>query len=114
MALSIMAGAFSAHALKEVLDARLSNIFSTAVEYQVYHSLGILLIGTLLQNDTGNITLRRAAYTMLAGMIVFSGSLYLIVVTGISKIGMITPIGGTLMIVSWIMVAWSQRRKVMP
>lgn len=111
MALTVALGAFSAHALREVLDERLLKIFNTAVEYQLYHSLGLLLIGNLLMSHRDNLFLKRAAYTMLIGMVVFSGSLYLIVVTGINKLGMITPIGGVLMIIAWLLLAWSQYRQ---
>lgn len=110
MALAVIAGAFSAHALRNVLDGRMWEVFNTAVDYQLYHALGLILIGILLRNDDDNVYLRRAAYSMLAGAVIFSGSLYLLVATGIKMLGMITPIGGSLMIIAWLMLAWSQRK----
>jgi uncharacterized membrane protein YgdD (TMEM256/DUF423 family) len=111
MALAVVAGAFSAHALRNVLDGRMWEIFNTAVDYQLYHSLGLILIGVLLQSASNNIHLRRSAYLMLGGMLIFSGSLYLLVASGIKMLGMITPIGGSLMIVAWLMLAWSQIKR---
>lgn len=111
MALAVIAGAFSAHALRGLLESRMWEIFNTAVEYQVYHSLGILLIGILIERNEQNSTLQWSGLLMTAGMIIFSGSLYLIVATGIKMLGMITPIGGFLMIVAWLLLAWSQAKR---
>ncbi len=111
LALAVIAGAFSAHALKGILEPRLFEVFNTAVDYQIYHSLGLVLIGTLSSMTPDNRSLHRAAYTMLAGMVLFSGSLYLLVATGVNAWGMVTPFGGVLFIVAWVILAWSQLRR---
>jgi len=110
MALAVIAGAFSAHALRGVLDDYSLRVFHTAVEYQVYHALGLLLIGVLGQQQPANKRLNLAGWLMLMGMVVFSGSLYLLVATGVKVLGAITPVGGLLMIAAWGVLAWSQRQ----
>lgn len=104
--ISVAAGAFGAHALKEVLDADMLAVYHTAVDYQFFHSIGLIVIGTLHR-----ISPRRshsiAAWTMLAGIIIFSGSLYVLSTTGIKWLGMITPIGGVCFLAAWLIVALS-------
>ncbi len=108
-ALGVMIGAFGAHALKQMLETSgRTDTFETAVKYQFYHSLALILIGVLLQNTSvfGAKWYNWAGYAMLTGVIVFSGSLYTICFTGIKTFGAIAPIGGTLMIVGWMLLFW--------
>jgi len=102
-ALSVLFGAFGAHGLKNMaLDANSINNFETAARYQFYHALGLILIFLLSHHTLKLSLLNLAGWLMTAGTLLFSGSLYLYVLTGIKAIAMITPVGGLLMIVSWI------------
>ena len=102
----VAAGAFGAHALKQVLDSDMLAVYHTAVDYQFFHSIGLMAIGILHK-----ISPRRshtiAAWTMLAGIIIFSGSLYILSTTGIKWLGMITPIGGVSFLAAWLILALS-------
>ncbi|MBC3918614.1 DUF423 domain-containing protein [Undibacterium sp. CY18W] len=106
----VAAGAFGAHGLKQILDADMLAIWQTAVTYQMVHGLGMLALGILLQQqDTA--LLRKAAWAMLAGVIIFSGSLYALALTGIRVLGAITPIGGVAFLAGWAMLAWAAIRR---
>lgn len=104
-AVSVMIGAFGAHALKATLAAlqRLET-FETAVKYQFYHTLAILLVGLLLRNAESK-WMVWAGYSFLAGIVIFSGSLYILSTTGITKWGAVTPVGGLAFILGWIFLA---------
>lgn len=108
--LGVMIGAFGAHALRPILEAngRLET-FETAVKYHFYHALGLLIIG-ILGNMIQDKWLEYAGITMFGGMIIFSGSLYLLCLTNITILGAITPIGGVGMIVGWALVAVAAAR----
>jgi uncharacterized membrane protein YgdD (TMEM256/DUF423 family) len=103
--LGVMIGAFGAHALRPILEAngRLET-FETAVKYHFYHALGLLFIG-ILGNMIQDKWLHYAGIAMFGGMIIFSGSLYLLCLTNITILGAITPIGGVGMIAGWGLVA---------
>lgn len=103
-ALAILLGAFAAHAIQNRLSERLLATFNTAVDYHLYHALGLILVGLLIKQRPACKHLTIAVYAMLFGIIVFCGSLYALSLTGISKLGMITPFGGVAFIVSWILV----------
>ena len=105
MFIAVSAGAFGAHGLKHLLSAEMLAIYHTAVEYQMYHSLGLILIG-LLQANNDNTGIRRCGWLMLAGIVIFSGSLYLLSTTGILWLGAITPIGGLCFLAAWFNLAW--------
>ncbi|WP_370583206.1 DUF423 domain-containing protein [Pontibacter sp. FD36] len=100
-ALSVMIGAFGAHALAPMLRAtNRVETFETAVKYQMYHTLALLAVGLLLFKIE-HPALQIAAWAFLIGIIIFSGSLYTLTMTGITWLGAITPIGGTALIVGW-------------
>lgn len=101
-------GAFGAHALKATLEAAgRTDTFETAVRYQFYHAFGLLLLGILIQVKPQIAkSLGYAAWIMLAGVFIFSGSLYLICFTGVTMWGAVAPIGGTLLLISWGLSAW--------
>jgi uncharacterized membrane protein YgdD (TMEM256/DUF423 family) len=102
--LSVAIGAFGAHALKELLETnQRTETFSTAVTYQIFHSLALLIIG-LLMFKIQHRFLTLAAWSHLAGIVVFSGSLYLLCLTSNTKWGAVTPIGGLLFILGWILL----------
>jgi uncharacterized membrane protein YgdD (TMEM256/DUF423 family) len=107
-ALAIILGAFAAHALKNTLTEKMLNVFNTAVDYHLYHALALMVVGILIhQQDPANKpnrALRTSIYLMVTGLIVFCGSLYALSITGITKFGMITPIGGIAFIAAWLFV----------
>lgn len=109
-ALAVTLGAFGAHGLKERVSAARLDVWHTACEYQFYHALGILLIVLLAAQFSTQ--LLPAAWALLAGSIIFSGSLYLLVLTDTAWLGAITPIGGMTLIVGWCMLAWQAFRFV--
>jgi len=97
----VMIGAFGAHALKNLLEksGRIET-FETAVKYQFYHALALILLGILISKNQ-NTFFQYSGYSFLFGIVIFSGSLYILCLSGITKFGMITPIGGVLMIAGW-------------
>jgi uncharacterized membrane protein YgdD (TMEM256/DUF423 family) len=106
-ALGVILGAFGAHALKAMLLANNQlNNYETAVKYQFIHALGLIMIG-ILSKEFSSKTMLYSGFCMLAGSIIFSGALYLICFTGIKMFGAIAPIGGTLMIIGWVLLFWS-------
>ena len=99
--LAVMLGAFGAHALKDKLQSEGNlDTFQTAVQYQFYHTLALLGIAFLLTKYESQ-WLNYAGYSMTFGILVFSGSLYILCFTGIKWLGAITPIGGLLFILGW-------------
>ena len=105
-AIAVALGAFGAHALKEKLSEHYLAIWETAVQYQMFHALALIAIGILMSPTLfGSVTqLSWAGNLILAGIIIFSGSLYVLSLTGIGILGAITPIGGVAFIVGWIML----------
>ena len=101
-----MIGAFGAHALKSTLEAtqRLET-FETAVKYQFYHSLTLILLG-LLMVQFHHKAFTTAGYGFILGIIIFSGSLYALSLTSYTKLGAITPLGGVAFIIGWASMAW--------
>lgn len=100
-ALSVILGAFGAHALKDKLDPDLLNAYETGVRYQFYHAFALIAVGVLYAAYS-NQAMKWAGYFFIAGIILFSGSLYLLCLTGHKWIGAITPIGGAAFIAGWI------------
>ena len=100
-ALAVMLGAFGAHALKARLDASLLKVYHTGVEYHFYHALGLILVGIIAMILPATIWLKSAGWSMFVGIILFCGSLYLLSIFNLRWLGMITPIGGLLFILSW-------------
>ncbi|KGR77203.1 DUF423 domain-containing protein [Ureibacillus sinduriensis] len=103
----VVLGAFGAHALKDKFpEPRYEQIWNTAVQYQMYHGLGLILLGILSMDALlgSSSLLSWAGYLMFAGIVFFSGSLYVLSVTGVKKLGAITPIGGLLFLAAWMLV----------
>lgn len=98
--LSVALGAFGAHGLKEILDTYGSAIFGTAVQYQMFHTLGLLAIG-VLQVSYPQRSFRLCGWCFILGIILFSGSLYIMALSEMSWLGIITPIGGTAFLIGW-------------
>ena len=104
-ALSVMIGAFGAHGLRKFLEANgRMETFETAVRYQIYHSLALFLLGILLFNVQHKF-LEYAGWSYILGMIIFSGSLYILCLSGLRWLGAITPIGGLFLIAGWLLIA---------
>lgn len=102
--LTVALGAFGAHGLRDKISADLYAVYQTGVQYHMMHAIGLILVGILSQWLPSG-TLNWAGWLMLLGTILFSGSLYLLGVTGDKWLGAITPIGGVLFLVAWILVA---------
>lgn len=107
-AIAVAAGAFGAHGLRNldfVTPERLGT-FETGVRYQMIHALALLVVGLLLERRPEATTLAWAGGLFLAGSVIFSGSLYLLVLTDTGWLGAVTPIGGVAFIAGWILLAW--------
>lgn len=100
-ALAVILGAFGAHALRDQLSADQLRVFHTGVEYQFYHSFAILIAG-ILYGQAQTKWFRFAAYGFIAGILLFSGSLYIMTLTTMTGIGIITPLGGLLFVAGWL------------
>lgn len=106
--LGVALGAFGAHGLKGVIEPNLMAAYQTGVQYHLVHAVALLGVGVWqLQQD--NRWIGRAAAFLLAGILLFSGSLYLMAITGVRPLGIITPFGGTSWLIGWAMLAWSTR-----
>lgn len=103
-ALSVMIGAFGAHALKQTLETLgRTETFETAVKYQFYHTLALLLLGIIMYKVDSRL-LNYAGLSFLIGILIFSGSLYILSLTGVTKWGAVTPIGGLFLIIGWVLM----------
>lgn len=107
--LSVAAGAFAAHGLRERLDPRMLDVFETAARYQMYHSLALLAVAWMASRAASPLT-DAAGWCFLAGILLFSGSLYALALTGVTRLGMITPLGGTLFLIGWVLLAVAGNR----
>lgn len=105
MALAVALGAFGAHGLKEILDNEMLDIFETGVKYHFYHALGLLVIGLVAPLMPDSSLLQWSGWLMVAGITIFSGSLYVLSIGGIKWLGAITPIGGLCFISAWVLLA---------
>ena len=107
--LGVAAGAFGAHTLKSILPAEMLNVFETAVRYQMYHALALLAVGSVLHRQPGEAS-QTAGWLFVAGIVLFSGSLYLLAFSGIRWLGAITPLGGLAFILGWGLLGWNAWR----
>jgi uncharacterized membrane protein YgdD (TMEM256/DUF423 family) len=107
LALAVMVGAFGAHALRDRLDEYAKGVFQTGVAYHFYHALGLLIVSFLPR--IGALSESRAGWVcalFLAGILLFSGSLYALAVSGVRALGAVTPIGGVCFIAGWLLLAY--------
>ena len=102
--LAVALGAFGAHGLRARLSPDMLAVFETGVRYQMYHALAILIVGLILGRLDGWM-FRAAAWAFTAGIVLFSGSLYLLALTGVTILGAITPIGGLAFLIGWGLLA---------
>jgi len=103
--MAVILGAFAAHGLKAVLDAQQLALFETASRYQMYHALALLVVGVMLINPQFSRSLLKfAALAFILGIILFSGSLYLLALVATSWLGAITPLGGIAFLSGWLVM----------
>lgn len=98
--IAVGAGAFGAHLLRTRLDQRLFEVFETAVRYQMYHALALLAVAWYASRFPHPLV-NAAGWLFVTGIVVFSGSLYILTLTGVRWLGAVTPIGGTALIAGW-------------
>ena len=103
--LGVALGAFGAHGLKSRVPAEMLAVWQTAVQYHLIHALGLLAVGILLKLFPETALLRTSGWCLTGGIVLFSGSLYLMVLSGLRPLGMITPIGGVLFLLGWLLLA---------
>lgn len=108
--IAVILGAFASHALKDRLSDRALEIWETGTKYQMYHALALLLVALLISRIASDSpTLIVAGYAFIAGVVLFSGSLYALSLSGIKWLGAITPLGGVAFIIGWaclVIAAW--------
>ena len=102
--LAVAMGAFGAHALKMVLTVDMLAVYKTAVTYQMWHALGLGLIALLRHHHPQSNLIKYAGWLMFAGIILFSGSLYALSLSGLKWLGMITPLGGVCFLSAWLLL----------
>ena len=108
MFLAVALGAFGAHGLRDILSEEMKGVYETAVRYQVYHALGLFVVAWISTRAPSR-SLDWAGWCFLAGILLFSGSLYALSLTGIKKFGAITPLGGLLFLSGWLVLLFSAR-----
>ena len=101
--LVVILGAFGAHGLKDILDEYGKSIYEKAVLYHMFHTMAILVLG-LIDKIQPEMQLSLAGWAFIFGIILFSGSLYILAVTGFKWMGMITPFGGVFFIIGWVLL----------
>jgi uncharacterized membrane protein YgdD (TMEM256/DUF423 family) len=104
--LSVALGAFGAHSLKNILDEYGKSIYEKAVLYQMFHTMALFTVGVMQHFDKGT-SFSVAGWGFFVGIVLFSGSLYLLAITGIKWLGAITPIGGIAFLLGWVWLMFS-------
>ena len=107
--IAVALGAFGAHSLKTKISAEMLTIFEVAVRYQMYHALALLAVAWAITRWP-EVDLNSAGWCFIAGIVIFSGSLYLLSFTGVRWLGAITPIGGLAFLFGWAILIWSINR----
>ena len=110
MIVAVAAGAFGAHGLKGRLDAEMLGVWQTGVQYHLVHALGLFAVAWLRARHPRSGLLPVAGWLLLIGIVLFSGSLYVLALTGIRWLGAITPLGGVAFLLAWGMTAWAAWR----
>jgi uncharacterized membrane protein YgdD (TMEM256/DUF423 family) len=109
--LAVAGGAFGAHALRDRLPENMLAIFETGVRYQMYHALALLAVALLLSRAPSTAG-TAAGWLFTAGILIFSGSLYVLVLSGMRWLGAITPLGGVAFLAGWVLLAWAGWRTI--
>ncbi len=107
LAMAVAMGAFGAHGLRGRIDDYSMTVYERAVMYHFFHALGLLLVSTLPRQTA----LTWVCWLLLAGIVLFSGSLYLLAITGVRALGMVTPFGGLAFLAAWIVLAVAMFRR---
>jgi uncharacterized membrane protein YgdD (TMEM256/DUF423 family) len=102
--LAVALGAFGAHVLKGIISFEMLEVYKTGVQYQFYHTFALLAVGVLMYFNPSKV-LKWSAYLFIAGIVLFSGSLYVLAVSGIKTVGIMTPFGGIVWIVAWLLLS---------
>ncbi len=110
---AVILGAFGAHALKGVITPEMLDVYKTGIQYHFYHTFALLAVGILMNFNRSRV-LKWSAYLFITGLVLFSGSLYILAMSGIKALGMITPLGGTAWIAAWILLIVHCSRQVNP
>ena len=108
--IAVAAGAFGAHALKDFFSADRLAVWETAARYQMYHALGLMIVAYLAAQKAAG-PARIGGWLFVIGTVLFSGSLYTLVLTDIRILGAVTPFGGVAFLVGWLTLAWGVWRK---
>ncbi len=103
--IGVAMGAFGAHGLKAVLTPEMLAVYRTGVDYQMWHALALGLIAVFRQQTPESVLLKWAGWLMFVGILLFSGSLYLLAMLNMKWLGMITPLGGVSLLIAWLLVA---------
>ncbi|HSQ50522.1 MAG TPA: DUF423 domain-containing protein [Nitrospiraceae bacterium] len=109
----VAAGAFGAHALKEILDAPMLQVFETATRYVMYHAFGLCIV-SLAMDRYPEQGLGKSGWFFIAGILLFSGSLYVVSLAGIRWMGAVTPAGGLAFMIGWLLLGWGVWRAAIP
>lgn len=112
--LAVALGAFGAHVLEARISADLMETYQTGVQYHMLHAVGLLIVALAAERLKAERLLQFAGNLFIAGTVIFSGSLYLLALTGIRTLGAITPIGGVCFLVGWLLLAlaaWREKRR---
>lgn len=110
--LGVVFGAFGAHLLKTMITPELLAVYQTGVTYQMWHAFGLIAIALMQQYDSQSLLLKWAGSLMFLGIVLFSGSLYLLAVLDVPALGKITPIGGVSFLISWsLLVIFSGKKQ---
>ncbi|MGJ0515642.1 MAG: DUF423 domain-containing protein [Methylomicrobium sp.] len=104
-------GAFGAHGLRNVISPEMLAVYQTGVNYQMWHALGLIGIALLRRHEAESKLLNWAGWLMLIGIVLFSGSLYLLAIMDVKQLGMITPFGGVSFLIAWLLLAVYASRK---
>ncbi len=105
MALAVAFGAFGAHIVQDILTPERFQVYQTGVEYHFYHALGLLILGAVSYHIPDSKWIKWSGFAFITGIIIFSGSLYLLTLIDLGRLGMITPLGGVAFIAGWIFLA---------
>jgi uncharacterized membrane protein YgdD (TMEM256/DUF423 family) len=103
--LAVVLGAFGAHGLRAIIDPAMLSVYQTAVQYHFWHALGLIGVAFAADRYPESRLIRAAGWAMLLGILLFSGSLYVLSLSGIGRLGMITPFGGLALIAGWVLLA---------
>ena len=107
--IAVITGAFAAHTLKSKLSPDMFQVFEVAVRYQMYHALGLIAVAWAASQWSSQL-ITASGWLFVAGIVIFSGSLYILSLTGVRWLGAITPIGGVAFIIGWGCLLWTAIR----